>query len=63
MANKLIYIPNDDTQNYPLCRLKIVVETFEHPTELINQSKFTEVPKVVEPTNKENVSIRLWGLV
>ena len=28
MADKLIYIPNDDTQNYPLCRLQLEVETF-----------------------------------
>ena len=27
-----MYIPNDDTQNYPFCRLKLVVETFEHLT-------------------------------
>ena len=32
MADKLMYIPNDDTQNKPFCRLKIVVETFEHST-------------------------------
>ena len=32
MAYKLMYIPNDDTQNYPFCRLKLVVEMFEHPT-------------------------------
>ena len=31
MADKLIYTTNDDTQNYPLCRVKLaVVETFEH---------------------------------
>ena len=30
MADKLMYIPNDGTQNYPLCRLKLVVETFEY---------------------------------
>ena len=29
MADKLMYIPNDDTQNYPLCRLKLLVEKFE----------------------------------
>ncbi len=32
MDNKLMYIPNDDTQNYPFCGVKIVVETFEHST-------------------------------
>ena len=24
----LMYIPNDNTKNYPFCRLKLVVETF-----------------------------------
>ncbi len=27
MAHKLMYIPSDDTQNYPFCRLKLVFET------------------------------------
>ena len=27
-----IYIPNDDTLYYPICRLKLVVEKFEHST-------------------------------
>ena len=30
--NGLMYIPNDSTQNYPFCRLKLVVETIEHST-------------------------------
>ena len=29
MADKFIYIPNDDTQNYPFCTLKLVFETFD----------------------------------
>ena len=32
MADKLMYIPNNDTQNYPYCRLKLVVETIGHST-------------------------------
>ena len=32
MMDKLMYISNDDTQNYAFYRLKLVVETFEHPT-------------------------------
>ena len=43
MAYKLIYIPNDDTQNHPLCRLKLVVKTFKHSTLSTNQSKLTKV--------------------
>ena len=30
MANKLIYIPNDDTENYPFYSLQTVVETIGH---------------------------------
>ncbi len=32
MADKLMYIPNDDTQSYPIYRLHLVVETFGDPT-------------------------------
>ena len=31
MTDNLMYIPNDDTQNYPLYRLQLVVEMFGHP--------------------------------
>ena len=53
MDDKLIYIPNDDTQNYPFCRLQLVVKTFGLPT---NQNS--------KKGNKlQNVIIRLLGLV
>ena len=26
MTDKLMYIPHDDTQNYPVCRLQLVVK-------------------------------------
>ena len=32
MGDKLMYIPNDDTQNYPFCRLQLVVEMYGHST-------------------------------
>ena len=32
MSDKLMYIPNDDTQKYPYYRLYVVVETFGHLT-------------------------------
>ena len=50
-----MYIPKDDTVKYPFCRLALVVKTFEHLILLSNQFKFTKVPKVVEPTNKETL--------
>ena len=55
MADKLMYIPNDDTPNYPFFRLQLVVETFGH-------SKFNKIPKVVKPANKDFI-IKLWRLV
>ena len=53
MAEKLMSIPNNDTQNYPFSRLQLVVKMCRHSTELTNQSKFTKAPKDVEPTNKK----------
>ena len=32
IADKLMYIFNDDSQNCPFCKLILVVETFEHST-------------------------------
>ena len=40
-----------DTQNYPFCRLQLVVETFRHLKEPTDQRSI-KVPKVVKPTNK-----------
>ena len=53
MTDRLMYIPNEDTQNCPFWRLQLVVETFGHSTKWANQSKLIEVPKVVKPTNKK----------
>ena len=39
MAVNSTFLPNDDTQNYPFCRLQLVVETFWHWTVVTNQSK------------------------
>ena len=32
IADKLMYIPNDDTLNYPFCRLQSVVKMCGHST-------------------------------
>ena len=58
MADKLINIPNDVTQTYHCCRLKLVVETFEHSTKPTNQNSL-KFPKL----RIKNVIIKLWGLV
>ena len=45
MAEKLMNIPNDDTQNYSFCRLQLMVKTFGQSTKWTNQSKFNKSPK------------------
>ena len=42
--DKLIYSPNDENQNYPFCKLKLLVEIFR-----TIQSKDKIVPKLFEP--------------
>ena len=55
MANKLKYITNVNTQNYPFCRLQLVVETFNTKSnEPTNQSSI-KVTKVVKLTNKKTL--------
>ena len=56
MSDKLMYIPNGDTQIYPFFRLEIVIETFEHSTSWTNQLKLNKVPVVVKLTNKKTLS-------
>ena len=43
MADKLMYMPNDNTQNYPLCTLQLVVqnEMFGHSNLSANQNSLT----------------------
>ena len=45
MADKLMYIANDDTQYYPFFRLQLVVETFGYSSLVTEQSKFTKSPR------------------
>ena len=45
MTDEFMYIHNDDTQNYPFCRLQLGIETFGHQSKLTNQSKFNESSK------------------
>ena len=44
IADRLMYIPNDDTHNCPFCRLQLV------NNELTNQNSI-KVPTVFKPTN------------
>ena len=55
MVDKFMYIPNDDTQNYPICRLKLVVETLDTQLNEPTNQNTIKVPKVVKPTNKKTL--------
>ena len=44
MADKLMHIPNNDTQNYSFCRLQLVIEP--------NNQNEIKVPNVVKLTHK-----------
>ena len=43
MADKFMYIPDEDTQNYAFCRLQIGLKTFGHSTN--------------EPTNPNSIKV------
>ena len=47
---RYLYSPNDETQNFPLCRLQLVLEIYAP----INQNSIKE-PKVVKLTNKKTL--------
>ena len=48
----MMYISNDDAQNYSFCRLELL-DT--QPNEPMNQN-LIKVPKIVKTTNKETLS-------
>ncbi len=53
MPDKLKYIPNDDTQNYPFSRLQSVIKTFEQvPKVKTTNKKRYKKPLGINLTNK-----------
>ena len=62
MACKLMFIPNDDTQNYLLWRLEYVVENLD--TQLNELTiEFLNNLQSCKANKQENVNVKLWGLV
>ena len=47
ITDKLVYIANVDTQNYPSCRSQLVVEKFKHSTLIQQPIKITSVVKPI----------------
>ena len=58
MADRFMYIPNDDAQNYTTCILQLMIETFGHFTETTNQN-LIKVPKVVKQTKKKTLLLNV----
>ena len=48
-----MYIPNNDSQNYPFYSLQLVVEPFDTQLKEPTNQKSKKVSKVVEPTDKK----------
>ncbi len=64
MADKLIYIPNNDTQNDPFSRLKLVVETNKNKqqqyfTKRKRYCKFLETSVINSPLSTLSLSLIL----
>ena len=53
MADKIMYFPNNDTQNYPF--YKSGVEMFKHSTNQPTNQNCKSIPKAVKPTNKKTL--------
>ena len=59
MADKLMNIPNDDSQNYPFCILQLVIETIGHWTLWTNQSKFNKSQQLLSKHCYKNLKTSL----
>ena len=62
MAGKLMYIHNDDPQNYPLCRLQLELKRLDTQVNKPPNQNVMEVPKIVKPINKKTL-LQNFGLV
>ena len=55
MADKLMYITNDATQNYPFCKLQFVVKRQDTILNKPTNQNLIKVPKVVKPTKMKTL--------
>ena len=60
MADELIYITNDDTQNYLFCKLQLLDNMFETQFYELTIPYSMKVPKVIKLKNKKAFLKRLW---
>ena len=55
MTDKLIYIPNNDTQNCPICRLKLWLKRLNTQRNKPTHKNSVKVLKVVKLTDKKTL--------
>ena len=60
MADAFMYILNDDSQNYPFCRLQLVFEMFDHKIKKKKKSKLNKSPQKFKAT-KERFCYKTLG--
>ena len=53
MADKVLYIPNNYTQNYSYCRLQFMVKHLDTQLNQPTNQNLIKVPKVVKQMNKD----------
>ena len=58
-----MYIPNNDAQNNPFCRLQLVVKRLDTQLDEPTNQNLMKVLNVVKPTNEKNIIIKNWGLL
>ena len=63
MVDKLMYIPIDDTQNYPSVDYNKWLKCLDTQFNKLTNQNLIKVPKVVKPRNKKTLSYWVWGLV
>ena len=60
MEDKLMHVQNDDKQNTPFCRVKVLIEKFKHCKFEPTNQNLIKVNKVFKPTNKKNFFIKIY---
>ena len=63
MTDKWMYIPNDDTQDYPSVDYNQWLKNLNAQLNKTNKSKSNMNPKGCQSNEYEDIVKRLWGLV
>ena len=62
MADKLMFIPHDDAQNYSFCISKLGVETLNTQLNDLTKKNSLQAPKLLSQRLRKRYQ-KFWGLV